>query len=226
MNNLINGLPVYPGKTVREFGFNVSTETTIPASIVLSGTGATQFVNPLTSAGSNGEVVVNNNTLNSDGRISWGYALNATLHEIAFFVNDWRFDVNGPTATKIQPYIALQTVGSQGVWFGHQADGSFASTIYNTANGGASETNSENYDFANTGIGQGRKNIGIIIRPQEKTAYLVDGTDNGVVVARSPILLTNFPSGGVITPMFGFKNVDGAAHWMRFTGVKVRVVTG
>lgn len=217
------GRPVNAGKTVREWAWNMATDVALPSSLVLSGTGATTSFNSI--ATTVGEVVVNNNTNATDGRISWSHGFSvAGLHELAFFVNDLRFDVNGPH-TKILPYIAIQTVGSQGVLIGHQADGNFSSICYNTANGGSSETNPEFYDLINTGAGQGRKNIGLIIRPQEKCFYLTSGDESSVMVHRIPAP-ANFPSAGSVTPMFGFINADGLAHWMRFSGVKVRAVTG
>lgn len=216
------GRAILPGKTLRQFDWQVMNDTAAPAWLTLTGTATFNPLNYSGNVGGVGQVVLTTAATAGSAvtaKLAAGINMNA-VEAIEVLLDGLRFDSDD--ASKYEFVLACHShAQNQGVFI-HQpaqsANHTMRSRIYNA--GGHLEADVP-YVVASSNNGQRSKSFGMSVRPREKALYVLEGEE----------IVTRVDGGGKwvnsanVLPGFEFITREAAAHWVSFSRLRVRIVT-
>lgn len=236
------GNRIWPGKTVRRLEWSVINDTALPSWLTFTNADSANLaltVNPVSNLSSDGYVQLtwsNTPTVGVSSSISTSFALDPRqYHEIGLLFEDVWVGTDLDNPTKLDMAFALGKFPVAGFWIkSNRVSGKMSSRIYN----GGSVDNDDDlpYQILGNGFGNGKKNLGFSYCQSEKRIHFLAGQDAPQFTIEPSIKnganssWPNISNGSDMPkPELAFQWASGAAgaqSWLRFSGVKLWLVTG
>lgn len=234
------GNRIWPGKTVRRLEWSVLTDTALPSWLTFTNGDPSNLslsVNPVTNLGSDGFVQL---TWSNTPSASAGSTLKTTFnidprmyHEIGMLFEDVWVGTDLDNPLKLDLALAMQKWPVAGFWIkSNKVSGRMSSRIYN---GNADDETDLPYQILGNGFGNGKKSIGFAYNHSERRIHFLSGQDSSEFVIQPRIqngANTSWPniSNGADMPNPGLElqwgsGAAGAQSWLRFSGVKLWLVS-
>ena len=236
------GNRIWPGKTVRRLEWSVFTDTALPSWLTFTNGDPSNLalsVNPVTNLGSDGHVKLtwsNTPTASAGSTITTAFGIDPRqFHEIGMLFEDLWVGTGLDNPVKLDLALTMHKFPVSGCWIkSNKNTGKMTSRIYNGGN--IDNNNDLPYQILGNGFGNGKKNIGFSYCQSERRIHLLAGQDSSVLTIEPSIkngANTSWPNisnvNDMLKPGLELQWGSGAAgveSWIRFSGVKLWLVTG
>lgn len=235
------GNRIFPGKTVRVLNWDIFTDTALPSWLTFTNgdsSNLTLTVSSMANLGQDGRATLQWSGTPSNVAVSsikTAFAIDCRqFQEIGILFKDLTFGTSLDATNKLDCKITMSSA-TCGAWYRQNSTTQVMECrIFNST--GTDDFSPIPYQVCGNSFGNGRKQLGMCMNIHEKSIYLL-GNEDVPVDMKTPVhpnaTNSSWPTptsaGAMINPGIEFINSIAAADgnaWIRFSGVKLWVVTG